>query len=86
MSSISNKTAKEYTLTKDYRGREKEITGTLEYLTDYFSYTLLIGKSHNAKINLKPKTIKSLVSNLQRSFEIKESSCYERTFISQKEN
>jgi len=73
---------KEYTLIKTHTRRNtKEITGTLEYLTDYFSYTLEVGNSWNSKINTKPKTIKSLVSNLNKSFYEKESNCYERTFI-----
>ena len=48
-----------------------DITGTLEELTDYFSYTLLVGHSHKASIPEKPKTIKSLVSAINRSYDIK---------------
>ena len=52
--------------------REKEITGTLEELIQYFSYTLECGKSWerergNKKINVHPKTIKSLVNNLNNA-------------------
>lgn len=52
--------------------REKEITGTLEELIQYFSYTLECGKSWerergNKKINVHPKTIKSLVTNLNNA-------------------
>jgi len=57
------------------------VEGTLSYLINYFSYTLLIGNSHNRKISLNPKTIKSFVSCLQRSYDIKEGCCYERTSI-----
>lgn len=57
------------------------IEGTLEYLTEYFGYTLEIGNSHKKSINRKPKTIQSLVTNVQNAFEVKEGSMYNRTFI-----
>lgn len=46
--------------------------GTLEELIKYFSYTLECGKSYehekgNKKINLNPKNIKSLISNVQNA-------------------
>lgn len=44
-----------------------EHEGTLEELISYYSYTLEIGNSWNKKINRNPKTIKSFVSNLQKS-------------------
>lgn len=52
--------------------RQKEISGTLEELTEYFGYTLLKGKSWehergNKKINTNPKTIRSLVTNLNNA-------------------
>ena len=73
---------KEYTLLRIHTRREtKEVTGTIEYLTEYFGYTLEVGYSCNSKINTKPKTIKSLVTNLNKSFYEKECNCYERTFI-----
>ncbi len=77
------KTEKIYTLKKEYKGRETLVTGTLEYLTDYFGYTLEIGRSYDRRILLRPKTIVSLLSNLRKSLDIKEGSCYERTFIEQ---
>ena len=58
---------KEYTIIKYRKGREKDITGTLEYLINYFRYTLECGNSYKKKISLTPKTIKSLVSNLNKS-------------------
>lgn len=61
--------------------RDKLVEGTLEYLIDYYSYTLLIGHSWNPKINQKPTTIKSLVTNLQKSFEEQEAACYNRTYV-----
>ena len=82
MATIMNK-PKEHVLKKGHSRRgEKIISGSLEYLTNYFSYTLMIGNSHDHKINKNPKTIKGLVSALNKSFEIIEASCYERTYIS----
>ena len=63
------------------RRGDRIVEGTLEYLIGYFSYTLEIGNSWNRKINRTPKTIKSFVTNLQKSYEEKEASCYERTFV-----
>ena len=51
---------------------EREIEGTLEELTEYFSYTLMVGHSHKASIPEHPKTIKSLVNALNRAFDIKD--------------
>jgi hypothetical protein len=67
-------------ITHTRRG-DKIIEGTLEYLIGYFGYTLEIGNSWNRKINREPKSIKSFVTNLQKSYEEKEASCYERTFV-----
>ena len=51
---------------------ERTVTGTLEYLIDYFSYTLEVGESWqyekgNKKINVNPKSAKSLVTNLNNA-------------------
>jgi hypothetical protein len=74
-------TEKIFKIEKIRKGRISIIEGTLDYLTQYFSYTLLIGNSYNKKINLKPSTIKSLISNLEKSLDIQEGACYERTLI-----
>lgn len=79
------KVAKEFTIIQTRKGRDTEITGTLEYLIKYFSYTFEIGYSWNKKINTQPKTIKSFISNLEKSLDEKEGACYERTFIKLKE-
>ena len=52
--------------------RTHDHTGTLEELTQAFRYTLMVGKSYerergNRKINLAPKTISSLVTNLNNA-------------------
>lgn len=80
------KAPKEYTLIK-YRGRtgtESEVTGTLEYLTKYFSYTLECGSSWNRKISRNPKTISSLVNNINRSYDETQAGCYSRDSVSLK--
>ena len=72
---------KTYTIRKMRKGITSDHTGTVEELTKYFSYTLEIGNSWNRKINRHPKTIKSLLTNLQNSYAEKEASCYERTSV-----
>ena len=52
------------------RSSERITEGTLEELVKNFSYTLDVGNSWNSKINTKPKTIKSLISNVQKSVDI----------------
>ena len=74
---------KTYKIEKIYKGRETIIEGDLEYLKNYFSYTLEIGRNWNKKIKhiSDIKTIKSFITNLEKSFDEKEASCYERTSI-----
>jgi hypothetical protein len=72
---------KTYKIRKNYHDRDSIVEGTLEEITKYFSYTLLVGNSYNPKIITKPKTIKSLMSNLNKSLDIKEGSCYNRTTL-----
>lgn len=61
--------AKVYTIEIHRRGRVRETSGTLKELIEYFSYTLEVGHSWehergNHKISLNPRTIQSLVNNL----------------------
>lgn len=63
---------KEYTIVKTVRGRKYKVEGTLEYLLDYYKYTLECGKSYERekgarKVNLKPATCKSLVTALNNA-------------------
>lgn len=88
----TNKPKKQFTIIKKrFVGRgtqqetDTEITGDLDYLINYFSYTLEIGASYNPKINRHPKTIKSFISNLKEALNEKEGACYNRTLISLKE-
>lgn len=52
------------------RSSEYFTEGTLEELVKNFSYTLDVGNSWNSKINTNPRTIKSLISNVQKSVDI----------------
>lgn len=50
-----------------------ETEGTLEELTEYFTYTLECGKQYekekgNRKISVKPKSIESLIKNVNNAF------------------
>lgn len=69
---MATKAPKVYTIIKTRRGIAREISGTLEELISYFAYTLECGKSYehekgNKKINVKPKSIKSFVANLNNA-------------------
>lgn len=81
----SSKTYTIRTTRTDYRGnrpdRVNEYTGTLPELIESFSYTLEIGNSWNKRISRSPKTINTLVSHLQMSYEEKEGACYSRTSV-----
>lgn len=59
--------AKTYTIIKTRRGIQRETTDTLEELIKGHSYTLEKGNSYNPKINRNPKTIKALISALNKS-------------------
>jgi hypothetical protein len=65
------KTIKKFTIIKN-NNENNEIIGILEELIEYFNYTLECGKSwehekNNHKINKNPKTIKSLINNINWS-------------------
>lgn len=72
--------AKEYSINKSYKGRDTVITGTLDYLNQYFSYALEVGYSYNRKIPTQPKTIRSLMSALEKATDERYGGCYERPF------
>lgn len=53
--------------------------GTIDYLkSKVFGYTLDCGASWNPKINSDPKSLKSLVSNLNKSDDEIHGSCFTR--------
>lgn len=65
---------KVYTIkhTRMSTGTERTQTGTLAELIDAYGYTLKCGKAYerergNAKINMSPRTVGSLVTNLNRA-------------------
>lgn len=59
---------KKFTIIATHKGRDHEYTGTLtELISDVFGYTLECGHSWNSKINLNPKSARSLVSALNKS-------------------
>jgi len=63
---------KNFTVIKTRRGRQSVTTGTIPELIEYFRYTLECGKSWehergNKKINMNPRGIKSLVTNLNNA-------------------
>lgn len=68
---------KEFTIAVYHRGRRSDVTGTLAYLIDYFGYKLECGHSYNHRIPLRPKTIKSLVSALNKSALETQGGCYD---------
>lgn len=61
------KAPKTYTIIKSRRGEDRPVEGTLEELIKYFGYTLQCGNSWNSKISLNPKSVKGLVSALNKS-------------------
>jgi hypothetical protein len=64
---------KTYTIIIHDRNREpRETSGTIDQLTEYFGYTLLKGQSWehergNKRIDCHPKTIASLIKNLNNA-------------------
>lgn len=59
-----------YTIIKHRRDTVREVSGTVEELIENFRYTLEAGNSYNSKISTQPKTIKSLVSALNKSVDV----------------
>ncbi len=75
--------AKVYTVISYHRGRETEYTGTVEELTEKFSYRLECGRSWQyqkgcKKVNTAPKTIKQLLTALDNAVYNTQSACYDR--------
>ena len=61
--------------------KDKEVEGTLEYLKEYFSYTLLLGHQENKKIKTEFKNIREFMTALQKSYTEIERASYNRTFV-----
>jgi len=74
MSKIKIHTIKKVTTSRISNSPDREYTqeGTLAELIEYYSYTLETGRSYghergNKKINVKPKTIGTLITNLNNA-------------------
>lgn len=81
---------KTYTIVKSHRDRKTEFTGTLEELTQMFSYTLEKGYAWQnqrgcKKVNKQPKTIKALLTALANAVYNTQGSCYEQDYYELKE-
>ena len=76
------KIEKTYIVHKYYgrSSRDYYYKGTLPQLIDCFGYTLECGNSWNPRITTKPKTIKSLISNLEKSVRETQGSCYSQDY------
>lgn len=70
-------------INKYHRGYHTIIKGTLKELTEYFGYTLDCGHSWNGKINTNPKTYKSLISNLNKSYHETQGTCFDQDYVTE---
>lgn len=76
------KAIKYYYVKEYHRGRYTIVKGTIDQLVhNYFGYTLECGRSWNDRINSEPKTYKSLISNLNKSYHETMGSCYDPDFV-----
>ena len=72
--------AKIYYLAKERKGKTRIVSGTVKDLTNYFGYTLMCGNSRNGKISTTPKTMTSLVGNLNKSVYETQGGCYDQDY------
>lgn len=79
---MKKQTIKLIALIKTRHDRRTLWVGTLAQMTDAFSYTLECGNSWNHKIKTarEIKTLKSLVSNLNKSVDETQGGCFDRDF------
>lgn len=76
------KAIKYYYIKKYHRGHYTIVKGTIDQLVNnYFGYTLDCGHSWNCRINPKPKTYKSLISNLNKSYHETMGGCFDPDFV-----
>lgn len=66
-----------FTVVKTRRGVAREVKGTVPELVDYFRYTLESGNSYDSRVSMNPKTVKSLVSNLNRATRVLQKGSYD---------
>jgi len=75
--------SKSHTIKYTRRNRTSETSGTIDELITHFRYTLLKGYSWNKKVNKTPKTIKSLILNLNKATDSAAANGYGDTFYFQ---
>lgn len=68
-------------IAKERNGKVSIFSGTVEDLAEStFSYTLECGNICNPKIKKHPKTVSSLVSNLNKAVDETQGACYTRDY------
>ena len=79
---MKKQTIKLIALISTHRSHRNIWVGTMAQMTGAFSYTLECGNSWNPKIKTarEIKTLKSLVSNLNKSVEETQGGCFDRDF------
>lgn len=80
---MKTKAIKLAAIVKYHRGRETLYVGTVNQLADAFGYTLECGHSWNPRIKRESeiKTVKSLVSNLNKSYRETMGGCYDPDYV-----
>lgn len=80
---MKTKAIKLAAIVKYHRGRETLWVGTIAQLSDAFGYTLECGHSWNHRIKRESeiKTVKSLVSNLNKSYRETMGGCYDPDYV-----
>jgi hypothetical protein len=80
---MKTKAIKLAAIVKYHRGRETLCVGTVAQLADAFGYTLECGHSWNPRIKRESeiKTVKSLVSNLNKSYRETMGGCYDPDYV-----
>lgn len=74
---------KKYAMVKSKGDKQIVYKGTLKQLIENFKWTLEIGNSHDTRIQRYPKTFKSFVDNLQKTYRFREGCISDRTFVFQ---
>lgn len=86
-----NEAGNTFTVIQHRNGRESEVTKTLPELINYFKYTLEVGKywereKGNKKIDMNPKSISSLIKNLNNAKQNAAANGHSDTWYSLKES
>ena len=70
--------AKVFYVASEHRGRTTVWAGTIDQLVNVFGYTLECGHGWNPRVNRNPKTIKALISALDKAVNTTQGGCYDR--------